>query len=141
MPPALFDFKDDTLAFVCKACTSFVAPVAATVGRGTMGHDKAAFILQPTRTLPFCCAVQERRQMCLSTGTYILQDAACMNGDCDANLGWKYQECVPVGGFVPQRNHWKIGQFWLFAEALEVMSPSCGEPGSCAEQFYFSSDI
>jgi len=137
--PEFFDCPPDTLVFACKACGSFLSPVSNTVGHGTMGQQMPAFILQPRQSSPFCCGLYEQHQMCLSSGMYVLQDLACPNANCDADLGWKYQECVPVSGHVPPSNLHKIGQFWMYAEMLAVVSPCSELPSIAGEQFYFMS--
>jgi len=137
--PDFFDCPPDTLVFACKACGSFLSPVSNAVGHGTMGQQVLAFILQPRRSSPFCCGLHEQREMCLSLGMYLLQDIACPNANCDADLGWIYQECVPVGGHVPPRNLDKIGQFWMYSETLTVVSPCSELPSVAGESFYFMS--
>eukprot|EP00931_Biecheleriopsis_adriatica_P006370 TRINITY_DN107782_c0_g1_i1.p1 TRINITY_DN107782_c0_g1~~TRINITY_DN107782_c0_g1_i1.p1 ORF type:complete len:299 (-),score=37.96 TRINITY_DN107782_c0_g1_i1:83-979(-) len=140
--PPFFRCSENTLVYSCKRCNSFLSLVDNTVGRGTMGYQKAAFILQPQPVWPFCCGVQEEREGCLSSGKYILKDLVCPNGNCDANLGWKYQDCVGEGEQVPSSNRRKIGQFWMFAESLNVEYPmSPHQPGCTGEQFYLLVDF
>merc|ERR1711988_683323 len=88
------------------------------------GSTATSFILHPRSSMPFCCGVSEQRQMLLSSGTYLLIDLHCPNGACNANLGWKYHDCVGEGDRIPVQNFNKIGQFWVFAELLKVAAPS-----------------
>lgn len=135
--PPFFKCHRDSLLYCCKACGSFVAPVDFTVGRGVMRQQEPAFIMQPNPTMPLCCGVQQEKQMWLSSGSYILVDLLCPNGNCDANLGWKYQNCVPEDGPVPSDNLCKIGQFWMFAESLQVVAALDSLPGCTGRQFYY----
>lgn len=139
--PTFFDCREDTLVYSCMACDSFVAPVDFTVGRGVMGPQQPALILEPNPTMPFCCGIHEPREMPLSSGTYILVDLSCPNGSCNAVFGWKYQECVPDCDTVRIQNLGKIGQYWMIAEALKVTNPH-GNFASCTGlQFFFASNI
>merc|ERR1712187_563998 len=115
--------RKDTRVYICQACKSFISSVDCTVGRGTMGQQSLSFIIEPTPTVPFNCGIGDGRETCLSSGAYILQDLSCPNSQCDASLGWKYQDCVPILGFIPPQNSLKIGQFWMYAEALMVVNP------------------
>jgi len=135
--PPFFECHEDTLIYLCKACGSFISPVDFTVGRGVMRQQEPAFIMQPNTTMPLCCGVQKEKQMWLSSGSYILVDLICPNGSCDTNLGWKYQDCVPEDGHVPSDNLCKIGQFWMFAESLQVVSALDSLPGCTGHQFYY----
>lgn len=135
--PSFFDCKEDTLVYTCRTCESFITCVDSTVGRGSMGRfHQAAFILQPQATIPFCCGIEGNRETRLSSGTYILADLVCPNGNCDSILGWKYQNCVPEGNHVPQANFLKIGQFWLYADALDVVMPRGDSAGYSGDEFY-----
>jgi len=136
--PPFFECQDETLIYLCKACGSFISPVDFTVGHGVMRHQEPAFIIQPNSSMPFCCGVQHERHMPLSSGTYVLIDLVCPNGNCDNNLGWKYQDCVQEGGRpVPADNRHKIGQFWMFAESLQVVAPPNISSGCAGQDFYY----
>jgi hypothetical protein len=139
--PPFFQCREDTLVYLCGACGSAVAPVDFTVGRGVMGAQEPAFILQPHRALPFCCAIHNPRKMGLSSGTYVLIDLSCPNKSCTTCLGWKYEDCVPDSDPVPLQNLQKIGQFWMFARSLRVVTPEGSFQGCSGEQFYFMRDI
>lgn len=139
--PHFFDCQEDTFIFVCKACGSCVAPVDFTVGRGVMGFQRNAFILQPDSTMPFCCGVHKEREMILSSGMYTLLDLSCPNGTCDSTLGWKYEDCLPMDGVVPPENFHKIGQYWMFAETLKVVTPTGSFPGCTGEHFYLMNNF
>mmetsp|Transcript_41645 Transcript_41645/g.114894 ORF Transcript_41645/g.114894 Transcript_41645/m.114894 type:complete len:316 (-) Transcript_41645:171-1118(-) len=140
LPPFL-ECHEGTMVYACIACASFISLVDITVGRGYMGMQHNAFILQPEPSAPFCCGIHDARMMRLSSGTYILKDLVCPNRSCDACLGWKYQECVPIDGHVPAENFRKIGQFWLYAASLKVVIPHGSSPDCMGEQFYFMSDF
>mmetsp|Transcript_34009 Transcript_34009/g.54220 ORF Transcript_34009/g.54220 Transcript_34009/m.54220 type:complete len:316 (-) Transcript_34009:173-1120(-) len=138
--PSFFDCQEETLVYTCKTCKSFITVVDSTVGRGTMGMQKAAFILQPGQSNPFCCGIKEDRQTRLTSGHYIVADLICPNAHCETSLGWKYQYCLPDGfgsNDVPVANQLKVGQYWVYADSLDVIAPSGSFEGCRGEDFYF----
>merc|ERR1711971_936136 len=90
--PLFFDDQADKFAYVCKECKSFISLLDSTVGRGTMGQQSLAFILHPKSAIPFSCGICEEAEIRLSSGSYILRDLVCPNSECDASLGWKYED-------------------------------------------------
>lgn len=139
--PSFYGGNEDALVFCCRSCGSFVAPVDFLVGRGSMGHRRHAFILEPSTCMPFCCGVHEPAQQSLSSGTYILVHLTCPNKLCNTDLGWKYQDCVHDGAAVPRANWRKVGQYWVYAEAFRVVSPTGVFAESSGEEFFLSSDL
>eukprot|EP00930_Biecheleria_cincta_P083170 TRINITY_DN72795_c0_g1_i1.p1 TRINITY_DN72795_c0_g1~~TRINITY_DN72795_c0_g1_i1.p1 ORF type:complete len:277 (-),score=44.46 TRINITY_DN72795_c0_g1_i1:92-922(-) len=142
--PKFFDCFD-TMVYSCKDCHSFISPVDSTVGRGSMGFNKAALILQPAASWPFVCGILDAREARLTSGTYMLMDLCCPNSNCNTSLGWLYLECMANSDddeeSVPDENHHKIGQYWMFAESLRVDSPAGGMPGCSGEYFYMISSF
>lgn len=137
--PKFFDCSDE-LVYSCKDCHSFISPVDCTVGRGSMGWNKAALILQPAASKPFICGILDAKEARLSSGSYMLQDLCCPNSSCNASLGWMYLDCIAGSeddeDGVPDENLGKLGQYWMFAESLRVDSPTGGSPGCTGEYFY-----
>ncbi|KAL4519537.1 hypothetical protein Ndes2526B_g01875 [Nannochloris sp. 'desiccata'] len=70
--------------YACK-CGLDVAGEESLVWEGIMGSNHPALLFRRSVNLD---SFGPKREECLSTGKYVLQDVACRA--CSANLGWKY---------------------------------------------------